>query len=123
MIWSVLLQLPFLTLAPCDLTPTARLLDAIMRRTLLLRMGYHEGLTCIQLWLVYHLVSQTVFDIGDVMLSEMEDTLAEGFTGHHQLPYAHWITFLLRKAVTHKSPETMAEYTGATTEFPQYGMS
>ena len=42
---------------PHDLTPTAQLLDAVMRRTLLLRMGYREGLTCIQLWLVYHLVS------------------------------------------------------------------
>ena len=30
---------------PRDLTPIAQLLDAIMRRTLLLRMGYHEGLT------------------------------------------------------------------------------
>ena len=29
---------------PSDLTPTARVLDAIMR-TLLLRMGYREGLT------------------------------------------------------------------------------
>ena len=29
---------------PRDLTPIARLLDAIMRRILLLRMGYHEGL-------------------------------------------------------------------------------
>ena len=68
---------------PRDLTPTARLLDAIMRRTLLLGMGYREGLTRIQLWLVHYLVSQTVFDIWDVMLLEMEDTLAEGFKGHH----------------------------------------
>ena len=30
---------------PRDLTPIAQLLDAIMRRTLLPRMGYHEGLT------------------------------------------------------------------------------
>ena len=42
---------------PHDLTPTAQLLDAIVRRTLLPRMGYHEGLTRIQLWLVYYLVS------------------------------------------------------------------
>ena len=48
---------------PRDLTPTTRLLDAIMRRTLLLRMGYHEGLTQIQLWLVHYLVSQIAFDI------------------------------------------------------------
>jgi len=67
---------------PRDLTPTAWLLDAIMRRTLLSRMGYHEGLTRIQLWLLYHLVSQTAFDIWDVILSEMEDTLVEGFRGH-----------------------------------------
>ena len=30
---------------PCDLTPTAQLLDAIMRTTLLPRMGYCKGLT------------------------------------------------------------------------------
>ena len=76
---------------PRDLTPIARLLDAIMRRTLLLRMGYHEGLTRIQLWLVNSLVPETVFDIWDVILSEMEDTLAESFRGHRQLPYAHWL--------------------------------
>ena len=107
---------------PRDLTPIARLLDAIMR-TLLPRMGYCEGLTRIQLWLVNSLVSQTVFDIWDVIISEMEDTLTEGFRGHRQLPYAHWITFLIRKAITQKSPETMAEYTGATIEFPPYNMT
>jgi hypothetical protein len=55
---------------------------AIVRRTLLLRLGYHEGLTCMQLWVVHHLVSQTLFDIWDLMLCEMEDMLAEGFKGH-----------------------------------------
>ena len=30
---------------PSDLTPTTRMLEAVMRRTLLLRMGYREGLT------------------------------------------------------------------------------
>ena len=69
------------------------------------------------------MVSQSVFDIWDVILSEMEDTLAEGFRGHRQLPYAHWITFLIRKAVTQKSPEMMVEYTGVTTEFPPYNMT
>ena len=40
---------------PRDPTPIARLLDAIMR-TLLLRMGYREGLTRIQLWLLNSLI-------------------------------------------------------------------
>ena len=52
-----------------------------MKRSLLPRGGYREGLTRIQLWLVHHLISQTVFDIWDVILLEMEDTLAEGFRG------------------------------------------
>ena len=73
---------------PHDLTPIARILDAVMRSSLLPRSGYREGLTRIQLWLVYHLISQTMFDIWDVILSEMEDTLVEGFRGHRQLPYA-----------------------------------
>ena len=67
---------------PSDLTPTARVLDTIMRRTLLPRMGYREGLTRIQLWLLNSLMQQTVFDIWDLLLSEMEDTIAEGFRGH-----------------------------------------
>jgi hypothetical protein len=103
---------------PCDLTPKARILEVVMRRTLLLRVGYREGLTRIQLWLVHHLVSHTIFDIWDVMLSKMEDTLAEGFRGHHQLPYAHRITFLIRQVVSQMTLETVAELTSATTEFP-----
>jgi hypothetical protein len=74
---------------PASLTSIARVLDAIMRRTLLSRLGYREGLTRMQLWVVHHLISQTLFDIWDLMLCEMEDTLAEGFKGHRQLPYAH----------------------------------
>ena len=87
-----------------DLTPTARILDSVMRRTLLPRGGYHEGLTRIQLWLVHHLISQTSFDIWDLLLSETEDTLAEGFKGHRQLPYANWICFLILKAYSHITP-------------------
>ena len=78
-----------LSRTPSDLTPTARVLDAIMRRTLLPRMGNHEGLTCIQLWLLNSLMQQTVFDIWDLLLLDMEDTIVEEFRGHRQLPYAH----------------------------------
>ena len=47
-------------------------------------------------------MQQTVFDIWDLLLSEMEDTIAEGFKGRRQLPYAHWITFLIRRIVLDK---------------------
>ena len=67
---------------PRDLTPIARLLDAIMRKTLLPRMGYRKVLTHIQLWLLNSLMQQTIFDIWDLLLYEMEDTIVEGFKCH-----------------------------------------
>ena len=68
-------------------------------------------------------MQQTIFDIWDVILSEMEDTLSEGFRGHRQLSYAHWITFLIHRAVTVRPPEMLTEYSGATIEFPAYNMT
>ena len=53
----------------------------------------------------------------------MEDTLVEGFIGHWQLPYAHWITFLIHRAVIVRPPEMLVEYSGATTEFLAYNMT
>ena len=68
-------------------------------------------------------MQQTMFDIWDLLLSEMEDTITEGFRGHRQLPYAHWITFLIHRAVTVRPPEMLAEYSGATIEFPAYNLT
>ena len=53
----------------------------------------------------------------------MEDTIAEGFKGHRQLPYAHWITFLMLKAVQVRTPEMVVEYKCATIEFLAYNMA
>jgi hypothetical protein len=72
-----------------------------------------------QLWVVHHLISQTPFDIWDLMLCEMEDTLAEGFKGHRQLPYVHWICFLIRSACDLPA-EIRAEISDTTTAFPEY---
>ena len=69
------------------------------------------------------MMQQTVFDVWDLLLSEMEDTITEGFRGHRQLPYAHWVTFLIHRVVSVKSPEMIAEYSGATIEFPAYNLS
>ena len=70
------------------------------------RVGYREGLTHIQLWLISYLVTQIEFDVWDVIVSEMEDTIAEGFKGHHQLPFAHWICFILMRAIDKMAPES-----------------
>jgi hypothetical protein len=72
-----------------------------------------------QLWVVHHLISQTPFDIWDLILCEMEDTLAEGFKGHHQLPYVHWICFIIRSTCDLPA-EIRAEILDTTTAFPEY---
>ena len=53
----------------------------------------------------------------------MEDTLVEEFRGHRQLPYAHWITFLIHRVVTVRPLEMLAEYSSATIEFPTYNLT
>jgi hypothetical protein len=53
------------------------------------------------------------------MLYEMEDTLAEGFKGHRQLPYAHWICFIIRTA-SELPVEIRAEISDTTIAFPEY---
>jgi hypothetical protein len=53
------------------------------------------------------------------MLCEMEDTLAEGFKGHRQLPHAHWICFIIRSACELPA-EIRAEISNTTTTFPEY---
>ena len=68
-------------------------------------------------------MQQTVFNIWDLLLSEMDDTIVEGFRGHMQLPYAHWIIFLIHRAVTVRPPKMLAEYNSGTTEFPAYNMT
>lgn len=80
---------------PSELRPIVRLLNNVMRRTLLPWIGFKEGLTNLQQWLLAVLASQSPFDIVDFMICEMEDTIADGIRSRHHLPYAHWISFLL----------------------------
>jgi hypothetical protein len=72
-----------------------------------------------QLWVVHHLISQTSFDIWDLMLCEMKDTLVEGFKGHWQLPYAHWICFIIL-SMCDLPAEIRAEISDTTTAFLEY---
>jgi len=104
-----------------DLTRPARILDFVLRKTLLPRTGYRDGFTRIQQWLVAHLISQTPFDLWDLVVSEIEDTILESFRGWRQLPYAHWITLLILRARPVSLPAHLQrELTDSDTVFPHY---
>ena len=54
-------------------------------------------------------------------MSEIEDTVAEGFRGRRQLPYAHWITMLiLRARLEPLLAHIQRELTHADKVYPHY---
>jgi len=93
----------------------------VSRKTLLPQTGYRDGFTRIQQWLVAHLISPTQFDLWDLIVSEIEDTISESFRGQRQLPYAHWITLLILCARPLPLPAHLQrELTESDTVFPHY---
>ena len=66
-------------------------------------------------------MAQRKFDIWDLIVSEIEDTVAEGFRGRHQLPYAHRLTYLILHArVDPLPPHIQRELTDTVPVFPHY---
>lgn len=63
------------------LTHLAQILDFVMRKALLLRPDNFDRFTRIQQWLIAHLVAEREFDIWELIVSEIEDTIAKGFRG------------------------------------------
>jgi len=59
--------------------------------------------------------------VWDFIVSKTEDMIAEGFKGRRQLPYAHWLTFLiLRGHADPLPPQIQWELTNTVTVFPHY---
>jgi hypothetical protein len=65
-----------------------------LKRILLFRIGYSEGITALQLILVY-ILGGLPFDIVDFFICELEDVIMEGLTSSRWQPYAHWISWIL----------------------------
>jgi hypothetical protein len=62
-----------------------------MRWTLLPCMGYREATIHIYLWLIGALVSNSVFNVVDFLICEIEDTVLDELRSYRQLPYAHYL--------------------------------
>ena len=64
-----------------------------LRRSLLYRQGYNEGITALQQWMLLHIMTGQDFDIVDLFICEIEDVILEGM--HRKQPFAHWISWIL----------------------------
>jgi hypothetical protein len=82
-----------------DFILAVKFLYKLMRHTLLLRMGYREATTHIQLRLLGALVSHSVFDVVDFLICEIEDTMLDGLRARRQLPYAHYLYHIFAQLI------------------------
>jgi hypothetical protein len=60
-------------------------------------MGNAESLTGVQQWLLMYVMAKRPFDLMDIMLAEIKDTIMDGMGMTRQQPFAHWISWLLSR--------------------------
>jgi hypothetical protein len=58
-------------------------------------MGNAESLTGVQKWLLMYVMVKHPFDIVDIMVAEIEDSIMDGMGMTGQQPFTHWISWLL----------------------------
>ena len=95
---SVLFQPPFLPgtpRVPSRLTLVAYVIHFALKRSLLFRIGYSEGITALKQWLLVYILGGLPFDNVDFFICELEDVIMEGLTSSRRQPYAHWISWIL----------------------------
>jgi hypothetical protein len=52
-------------------------------------MGNAESLTGVQQWLLMYVMAKRPFDLVDIILAEIEDTIMDGVGMTQQQPFAH----------------------------------
>jgi hypothetical protein len=63
------------------------------------------------------------FDIWDLILCELEDTIYESFSAKRHMNYAHWISFLIYMGVEPMLAASVQEWSTTTFEYPIYDFS
>jgi hypothetical protein len=63
------------------------------------------------------------FEIWDLMLCELEDTIYESFSAKRHMNYAHWISFLIYMGVEPMPTANVQEWSSTTFEYPTYDFS
>jgi hypothetical protein len=63
------------------------------------------------------------FDIWDLMLCELEDTIYESFSAKRHMNYAQWISFLIYMGVETMPGASVQEWSSTTFEYPTYDFS
>jgi hypothetical protein len=89
--------LPGTPRTPDRLTCEVYVVHYTLWRSVLYRMGNIESLTGVQQWILMYVMVKRPFDIVDILISEVEDTIMHGMGMTRQQPFAHWINWLLSR--------------------------
>jgi hypothetical protein len=108
---------------PSEMTTTARILDSIVRKTVVPREGFRDGLTRLHQWVLSHLIRKIPFGLRDLMLCEIKDVIFEGFVSKRHLHYDHWLTFLMILGIKPFPLAARIDYLATTVEFGYYDAS
>jgi hypothetical protein len=106
--------------APDLLTDEAYAIHMALRKTLLPRSGYPEGLTGLQQRLVLHILTHQPFGIIDLLLAEIEDVITDGMGVARQLPYDHWINYICSRIVLDEGVACTYHDVEKVQRFPTY---
>jgi len=77
---------------PPQLTPESGIIHRAMRRTLMPRSGYREGITTLQQHLLRALMQRIRFCVVDFLIAEVEDMITDGMGAPRSFPFAHYIS-------------------------------
>ena len=58
-------------------------------------IGYNEGITALQQWLLLYIMTGRDFDLVDFFICELEDEIMDEMTVHRRHPFAHWICWIV----------------------------
>ena len=81
------------------------------------RIGYSEGTTALQQWLLIYILGGLPFDIVDFFICELEDVIMDGLTLSRRQPYAHWISWILAQLDQRRMMHVLES---STTSFKDY---
>jgi hypothetical protein len=60
-------------------------------------MGNAELITGVQQWLLMYVMAKHLFDLVDILISEVEDAIMDGMGPTRQQTFAHWISWMLSR--------------------------
>jgi hypothetical protein len=72
-------------------------------------MGNAESITGVQQWLLMFVMAKRPFDLVDILIREVGDTIMDGMGMTRQQPFDHWISWMLPRLEAQRYMSTLEQ--------------